>query len=215
MFGTGPIKGFAITLTLGIIFNLFASLFFSRLMFDTINSVKPMKRLNFMRFTKKPNLDYMKIKNITYALSAVMVIIGFVAIVQITRGNANMGVDFSGGSLLQYQATQDFTMAEVRDAFSRNEMKDIDLQEVENEHRLIVKIKKSEAVVTNLGDKVGNILSSELPDKEFTLESQSEIGSSVSSVLRNKAIQAIVISLAGVIIWSAPPDQCCTAKRFV
>jgi SecD/SecF fusion protein len=203
MFGTGPIKGFAITLTLGIIFNLFASLFFSRLMFDTINSVKPMKRLNFMRFTKKPNLDYMKIKNITYALSAVMVIIGFVAIVQITRGNANMGVDFSGGSLLQYQATQDFTMAEVRDAFSRNEMKDIDLQEVENEHRLIVKIKKSEVVVTNLGDKVGNILSSELPDKEFTLESQSEIGSSVSSVLRNKAIQAIAISLAGVIIYLA------------
>jgi SecD/SecF fusion protein len=203
IFGTGPIKGFAITLTLGIIFNLFASLFFSRLMFDTINSVKPMKRLNFMRFTKKPNLDYMKIKNITYALSAVMVIIGFVAIVQITRGNANMGVDFSGGSLLQYQATQDFTMAEVRDAFSRNEMKDIDLQEVENEHRLIVKIKKSEVVVTNLGDKVGNILSSELPDKEFTLESQSEIGSSVSSVLRNKAIQAIAISLAGVIIYLA------------
>ena len=203
IFGTGPIKGFAITLTLGIIFNLFAALFFSRLMFDTINAVKPMKRLNFMRFTKKPNLDYMKIKNITYALSAVMVIIGFVAIVQITRGNANMGVDFSGGSLLQYQATQDFTMAEVRDAFSRNEMKDIDLQEVENEHRLIVKIKKSEAVVTNLGDKVGNILSSELPDKEFTLESQSEIGSSVSSVLRNKAIQAIVISLAGVIIYLA------------
>jgi SecD/SecF fusion protein len=203
IFGTGPIKGFAITLTLGIIFNLFASLFFSRLMFDTINAVKPMKRLNFMRFTKKPNLDYMKIKNITYALSAVMVIIGFVAIVQITRGNANMGVDFSGGSLLQYQATQDFTMAEVRDAFSRNEMKDIDLQEVENEHRLIVKIKKSEVVVTNLGDKVGNILSSELPDKEFTLESQSEIGSSVSSVLRNKAIQAIAISLAGVIIYLA------------
>jgi SecD/SecF fusion protein len=203
MFGTGPIKGFAITLSLGIIFNLFAALFFSRLMFDTINSVKPMKRLNFMRFTKKPNLDYMKIKNITYALSTVMVIIGFVALVQIARGHANMGVDFSGGSLLQYQATQDFTMAEVRDAFSRNEMKDIDLQEVENEHQLIVKIKKSEAVVTNLGDKIGNILSSELPEKEFTMESQSEIGSSVSAVLRNKAIQAIVISLAGVIIYLA------------
>jgi SecD/SecF fusion protein len=203
MFGTGPIKGFAITLTLGIIFNLFAALFYSRLVFDTINSIKPMKQLNFMRFTKKPNLDYMKIKNITYTLSAVMVIIGFVALIQIVRGHANMGVDFSGGSLIQYKATQDFTMAEVRDAFSRNEMKDIDLQEVENEHRLIVKLKKSEAVVTNLGDKVGNILSSELPEKEFTLESQSEIGSSVSSVLRNKAIQAIVISLAGVIIYLA------------
>lgn len=203
MFGTGPIKGFAVTLSLGIIFNLFASLFFSRFMFDTINAIRPMKRLNFMLIAKKPNLDYMKIKNITYAISAVMVVIGFVAFIQIARGNANMGVDFSGGSLLQYKATQDFSMAEVRDAFSRNDMQDINLQEVENEHRLIVKVKKSEAVVANLGDKVGSILSNELPEKQFFLESQSEIGSSVSSVLRNKAIQAIFISLAGVIIYLA------------
>ena len=132
-----------------------------------------------------------------------MVIIGFVAFIQIARGNANMGVDFSGGSLLQYKATEDFTMAEVRNAFSKNEMEDIDLQEVENEHRLMIKVKKSEAVVANLGDKVGSILSTELPEKQFTLESQSEIGSSVSSVLRNKAIQAILISLAGVIVYLA------------
>jgi SecD/SecF fusion protein len=203
MFGTGPIKGFAITLSLGIIFNLFASLFFSRLIFDTINTIRPMKQLKYMSFVKKSNLDFLKIKNITFTISAVMVIIGFVALVQIVRGNANLGVDFSGGSLLQYQSTQDFTMAEVRDAFSRNDMKDVDLQEVENEHRLIVKIKKSEAVVANLGEKVSNILSSELPEKQFTLESQSEIGSSVSSVLRNKAIQAILISLGGVIIYLA------------
>ncbi|TKB24887.1 protein translocase subunit SecD [Desulfopila sp. IMCC35006] len=203
MFGTGPIKGFAVTLSLGIIFNLFASLFFSRLMFDTINAVRPMQRLNFMLIAKKPNLDYLQIKNITYALSAVMVIIGFVAFIQIARGHANLGVDFSGGSLLQYKADQDFTMAEVRNAFSKNEMQDINLQEVENEHRLIIKVKKSEAVVANLGDKVSSILSSESPDKHFYLESQSEIGSSVSSVLRNKAIQAIFISLAGVIVYLA------------
>ncbi len=203
MFGTGPIKGFAVTLSLGIIFNLFAALFYSRLIFDTINAVRPMKKLNFMRFTKKPNFDFMKIKNITFAISGVMVIIGFVALVQIARGHANMGVDFSGGSLLQYKATQDFTMAEVRGAFSRNGMKDINLQEVENEHRLIIKIKKSDAVVANLDESVGKILSTELPEKQFTLESQSEIGSSVSSVLRNKAILAIIISLAGVIIYLA------------
>jgi SecD/SecF fusion protein len=203
MFGTGPIKGFAITLSLGIIFNLFASLFFSRVVFDTINAVRPIKRLNFMQFIKKANFDYMKIKNITYTISLIMVLIGFVAFIQIFRGHANMGVDFSGGSLLQYKANQDFTMAEVRDAFSKNGMQDVDLQEVENEHRLIVKIKKSETVVANLGDKVDNIFSIELPEKQFSLESQSEIGSSVSSVLRNKAIQAILISLAGVIVYLA------------
>ncbi|MFT5726031.1 MAG: SecD/SecF fusion protein [Desulforhopalus sp.] len=203
MFGTGPIKGFAITLSLGIIFNLFAALFFSRLMFDCLNSGKPMKKLNFMQIVKKPNLDYLKIKNITYGLSAILVGIGLIAFIQITRGEANLGVDFSGGSLLQYQAKEQFTMAEVRDAFHSQGMTEVNLQEVENEQRLIVKIKKSEEVVAGLGDKVASILASQMPEKGFILESQSEIGSSVSSDMRNKAIQAIIISLAGVIIYLA------------
>jgi len=203
MFGTGPIKGFAVTLSLGIIFNLFAALFFSRLIFDTLNSFKPMRSLGFMSLIKKPNLDYLKIKNITYAISGLLVAIGIVAFIQIARGKANLGVDFSGGSLLQYQASEDFTMAEVREAFNRNDMQDLNLQEVENEHRLIIKIKKADAVVANLAESVNAVLSSELPEKQFVLESQSEIGSSVSSVLRNKAIQAILISLGGVIVYLA------------
>ena len=203
MFGTGPIKGFAITLSLGIIFNLFASLFYSRVIFDTVNAIKPMKSLKFLRFTKRPNIDYLKLKNITYGISAILVTIGIIAFIQVARGKANMGVDFSGGSLLQYKASQDFTMAEVRQVFEKNDMKEVSLQEVENEHRLIVKIKKSELVVANLSEKVGAILSTDLADRQFILESQSEIGSSVSAVLRNKAIQAIIISLAGVIVYLA------------
>ncbi len=203
MFGTGPIKGFAITLSLGIIFNLFASLFYSRVIFDTVNAIKPMKSLKFLKFTKRPNIDYLKLKNITYSVSAILVTIGIIAFIQVARGKANMGVDFSGGSLLQYKASQDFTMGEVRQVFEKNDMKEVSLQEVENEHRLIVKIKKSEKVVANLSEKVGTILSTDLADKQFVLESQSEIGSSVSAVLRNKAIQAIIISLAGVIVYLA------------
>jgi len=203
MFGTGPIKGFAITLSLGIIFNLFASLFYSRTVFDLLNAVKPMKKLTFLQFTKRPNLDYLKIKNITYGISAIFITIGLIAFIQIARGKANMGVDFSGGSLLQYQASEDFTMSEIRKVFAENGMKDVNLQEVEGEHRLIIKIKKSEAVVANLNETVDEILSKNLAEKQFVLESQSEIGSSVSSVLRNKAIQAIIISLAGVIVYLA------------
>jgi SecD/SecF fusion protein len=136
-------------------------------------------------------------------LSGVLVGIGLIALIQITRGEGNLGVDFSGGSLLQYQAKEQFTMAEVRNAFQAQGMKEVNLQRVENEQRLIVKIKKSEEFVTNLGDKVEAILSAEIPNNQFSLESQSEIGSSVSGEMRNKAIEAIIISLAGVIIYLA------------
>ena len=203
LFGTGPIKGFAVTLSLGIIFNLFTALFCSRLIFDTLTSYRVIKKLRFMQFTKKPNIDFMRIKNITFSLSGLMVLVGLIAFLMVARGTANMGVDFSGGSLLQYQADQPFAMAEVRSAFNRNNMEGINLQEVENENRLIIKVKKSETVVANLGDQVNQILARELGDKGFVLESQSEIGSSVSAVLRNKAILAILISLVGVIIYLA------------
>lgn len=203
LFGTGPIKGFAVTLSLGIIFNLFTALFCSRLVFDALAGKRIIKNLNFLQFTKKPNIDFMKVRKITFSISGIMVLVGLVAFLQIARGNANLGVDFSGGSLLQYKAEQPFSMAEVRSAFNRNNMEGINLQEVENENRLIIKVKKSEAVVADLGDDVNLIFAKELPDKGFILESQEEIGSSVSAILRNKAIQAIMISLAGVIIYLA------------
>jgi len=203
LFGTGPIKGFAVTLSLGIIFNLFTALFCSRLVFDILAAKRVITNLKFLQFTKKPNIDFMKVKTITFSLSGVMVLIGLVAFFQIARGSANMGVDFSGGSLLQYKAEQPFSMSEVRTVFDRSTIEGINLQEVENENRLIIKVKKSEAVVANLSDQVNDLFNRELAEKGFVLESQSEIGSSVSAVLRNKAIQAILISLAGVIVYLA------------
>jgi SecD/SecF fusion protein len=203
LFGTGPIKGFAITLTLGIVFNLFTTLFCSRFVFDILLSHNKMKELHFLQLIKKPNLDYMKLRHITYSISAILVGIGMIASVQMARGKANMGVDFSGGTLLQFKASQAFTMDAVRHAFDQHKLEGLDLQEVENEHSLIVKIKKSEAIVGNLGEQIQSILTTELADKHFTLESRSEIGSSVSSVLRDKAAMAILLSLVGVIIYLA------------
>ncbi len=203
LFGTGPIKGFAVTLSLGIIFNLFAVLFCSRLIYDTLYTTRSLKKLTFMRLVNKPAFDFMKIRKIAFSLSAVMVVIGIVAFVQIVRGNANLGVDFSGGSLLQYKAEQAFTLEDVRSTLKNNGYPDIDLQEVTNENRLIIKLKKSEETVGHYGDQITEILSKEQSDKVFQLESQSEIGSSISAVLRNKAIQAIAISLLGVLFYLA------------
>ena len=79
----------------------------------------------------------------------------------------------------------------------------IDLQPVTNENRLIVKIKKSTAVVGDDSEQVSEILANYLPEYNFIMESKSEIGSSVSEMLRNKALQAIAISLFGVICYLA------------
>ena len=203
LFGTGPIKGFAVTLSLGVTINLFTTLFGTRLIYDILYDRKWLKPIKFMQLINRPNIDYMKIRNITFTFSAILVLVGMIAFVQILRGHANLGVDFSGGSLLQYKAGQPFALEDVRTVFKKNGKQGLDLQQVTNEDRLIVKFKKSEKVVANLSEEITTILNDHMADTRFVLESQSEIGSSVSAVLRNKAIQAIFISLLGVIVYLA------------
>jgi SecD/SecF fusion protein len=203
LFGTGPIKGFAVTLSLGIVFNLFAVLFCTKLVYETLYTTRSLKDLRFLQLVKNARFDFMRLRKITFSISALLVLIGFFAFVQILRGHANLGVDFSGGSMLQYKAEQEFALDEVRSAMADAGYDDVVLQEVTNEHRLIVKLKTAEETVGVLGEELTEVLVTAQPDKGFSLESQSEIGSSISEVLRNKAIQAIAISLIGVILYLA------------
>ena len=203
LFGTGPIKGFAVTLSLGITFNLLSTLFGTRLVYDILHSKRLLKPIKFFQFIKTPRFDYMQLKKITFSISGVLVLLGLIAFVQIARGKANLGVDFTGGSLVQYHAEQPFSLQEVRKVLGDNGLGDVNLQQVENENRLIVRLKKSEEKASNLGGQITAIFDENLPEKGFVMESQEAIGSSISEVLRNKALQAITISLIGVILYLA------------
>jgi len=203
LFGTGPIKGFAVTLSLGITFNLVSTLFGTRLVYDVLHSKRLLKPLNFFQFIKTPSFDYMGLKKIMFSISAVFVLIGLISFVQIARGKANLGVDFTGGTLIQYKAEQPFTLQEVRKVLEENGLGGVSLQQVENENRLIVRLKKSTEKAENLDEQISVIFNDNLPGKSFSMESQEAIGSSISEVLRNKALQAIAISLFGVILYLA------------
>uniref|UniRef100_UPI004055DA55 protein translocase subunit SecD n=1 Tax=Candidatus Electronema sp. TaxID=2698783 RepID=UPI004055DA55 len=200
LFGTGPIKGFAVTLTLGIIFNLFAALFFTRLVYDWLLARRSLRELKFLTFARKPNFDFMGVRKIAFGISAAMVFFGLFSFVEILRGDANLGIDFTGGSLLQYKSEQPFNLDGVRSALGTSGHGSADLQQVSDENRLMVKLKTSQETVGNLADEITAALN-QGGKAAFVLESQSEIGSSVSDVLRNEAIVAILISLVGILIY--------------
>lgn len=203
LFGTGPIKGFAITLSLGLILNLFAVLFCCRMVYDILFSYKKLKQLNFFRLVRKSNFDFMRIRKIAFGISIAFAILGTVAFVQIIRGQANMGVDFSGGILLQYKAEKPFSLDEVRSALQNSGHHGVELQEVTGENQLIVKLKKSEDKLGNISDEITNVLHREQGDKGFSMESKSEIGASTSADLRTKAVVSVIISMIGVLIYLA------------
>ena len=203
LFGTGPIKGFAITLTFGILFNLFAVLFFSRLMFDSLLSLKILKKISFLQMIGKTSFDFMSVRKIAFACSSALVVLGLIAFVQILRGHSNMGVDFTGGTLLQYRTAAPFSLEEVRGHLRDQGFTGIDLQQVTSENQLIVKVKQSEEKIGNLSDRITTSLAGKEFGAGFTLESKSEIGASVSADLRSKAIISVVLSMLGVIAYLA------------
>ena len=203
LFGTGPIKGFAVTLSFGVTFNLFTTLFGTRLVYDYLYCKRKLKPLNFMKFLNKPKFDYMSVRKITFTISGVLVLLGLFAFVQILRGQANLGVDFAGGSMLQYQSNKPFNLKEARAALSKHNLQDVQIQKVENDNQIIIKLKRSSKTVGNLDKRVTSALNAELSKDQFKLISETEIGSSISDTLRNKALEAIFISIMGIIIYLA------------
>jgi SecD/SecF fusion protein len=203
LFGSGPIKGFAVTLSIGVIFNLFTALFCTQVVYDYLSVKRWLKPLHFVEFVKKTKIDFISLRNYAFALSGCLVLLGVIAFVQINRGQANLGVEFSGGTMAQFKAAQPFRLDKVRASLGQRGFKDLELQQVANENTLIVRVKKSELAVDKEIEVVGKALQEDFPEYKFVMESRAQIGSSVSAALKKAALIAIVISLLGIIVYLA------------
>jgi SecD/SecF fusion protein len=203
LFGSGPIKGFAVTLSIGVIFNLFTALFCTRVVYDYLGIKRRLKPLHFVEFLKKTKIDFIGLKKYAFVFSGLLSLLGILAFVQINRGEANLGVEFSGGTMAQFKSAQPFRLDKVRAALTQRGFRDLELQQVSNENILMVRIKKSGLSVGKETDTIAKALQEDFPDYKFVMESKAEIGSSVSAALKKAALVAIAISLAGIIIYLA------------
>jgi SecD/SecF fusion protein len=101
IFGSGPIKGFATTLLIGIITSLFTSIFIARIFID--RRISKNLNLSFVtnfskNFFTNFHFDFLKIKKWTYAFSALVTI---VSIYSLATNGLDQGVDFVGGRTFQ------------------------------------------------------------------------------------------------------------------
>ena len=114
LFGTGPIRGFATTLIIGILTSLFCAIFVTRLIFEARLDRK--KVINFSTSLtkgafKKVNIDFLGKRKIAYAISLVIIVAGIISLT--TRG-LNFGVDFVGGRSYQVRFDQPVSSVDVQ-----------------------------------------------------------------------------------------------------
>jgi SecD/SecF fusion protein len=117
-FGTGPIRGFATTLMIGILTSLFTALFISRIVFERRLAGK--KDIKFSTKTTKNwytnmSFDFLKKRKVAYGISTVVIAIGLFSL--FTKG-LNLGVDFVGGRSFQVRFDQPVEVSDVAESLS-------------------------------------------------------------------------------------------------
>ena len=110
--GTDQIKGFAVTLIIGLLMSLFTAVFVARVIFDIAEKQRWLTRLNLMHIIGHTNIDFIRWRGPAIAASVAVMLIGFVA--TWLRGSELLDIDFTGGSSVQLLFTEEQDIADVR-----------------------------------------------------------------------------------------------------
>lgn len=129
--GTDQVKGFAVTLVLGILTSMFTAIFVARLMFDIAERQGWIKQLRMMHIFSKPNFDFLKYRWFALAASWALIGIGMVAVYY--RGSSLLDIDFTGGSSVTFTLNQKdrMSLADVRGSIIQTNLADKNLLIVE------------------------------------------------------------------------------------
>jgi SecD/SecF fusion protein len=124
--GTDQVKGFAVTLILGIVMNLFTAITFSRLIFEIAERRRWISQLRMLKVLDHPNFDFIGKRKIAYTLSVLMIAAGLAAVVE--RGKGLLDIDFTGGVSVETLFDKEMDVGEIRDKVG--ELPDVTVQEV-------------------------------------------------------------------------------------
>jgi SecD/SecF fusion protein len=195
IFGTGPIQGFAVTLSIGILASMFSAIFVTRVIFDRVVKKNPNKVFKMLELFKNPNIPFVKSRVWAYGFSVICLALGIFALT--VRGAKNYGVEFTGGTFVQVAFKQDVDQAKFRSELEKQELKGVTLQHFgeANSHQYIVKMAEGNP------SKVSAAAEALAGKDSFEIEKVDQVGPSVSGSLRDKAFWAIIWSWLGILIY--------------
>jgi preprotein translocase SecF subunit len=190
---------------------LFTAIVCTKVVLDYLTAKKPMQTLNIFKkrergtamieLVKNTKIDFMGLKKYAFAFSAALTILGLVGIVQVYRGQANLGIDLAGGTSIQLKFAKPVSTDAVRALLSGAGHGEAALQEVPGENILIVKVRGGEGKM--ISDQVVNLLRQAFPDNPLLVESVAEIGPAVGRKLRSDAVLAMTASAAAIVGYLA------------
>ncbi|WP_417374738.1 protein translocase subunit SecD [Gimesia maris] len=110
--GTDQVRGFAVTLFIGIVMSMFTALYVGRLIFDIFERKRWITDLKMMSIVGTTNLDFIGKKMIAAFFSGALIVIGLIVVV--TRGQENLDIDFTGGTMVTFEFEDKQEIDDVR-----------------------------------------------------------------------------------------------------
>ncbi len=125
------VKGFGVTLIIGIVMSMYAAIFLSRIVFDVAEKTRRLKDLGMAQIIGKTNFDFLGKRMLGTFASLVVIAIGLFAVVN--RGYDLLNIDFTGGSSVTLVLNEDQSMpySEVKEMLDQTELVDKNLSLVE------------------------------------------------------------------------------------
>jgi SecD/SecF fusion protein len=194
--GTGPVKGFGVTLTIGVALSLFTSLVMTRLIFDALLTRGWLNHVGMLHIIKNPNWDFMKWARYAFAVSWTIILIGLSYGIFV-RGSNVLGIDFAGGDSVKMSFKEKVDVDKLRSALAK--VGDTQIQYQKGASQDILE------VVAPFGRSgaVTNALLSAFPAADFHVIGTDGVGATVGVEIQKSAIIASFLSLFGILIYVA------------
>ena len=198
--GTGPVRGFAVTLAIGIVTTVFTAFTFTRWMIaEYVRRQRP-KELPGAPMHLVPavtKIPFMWLRRVTFSLSALAAIGALALFVTV---NMNYGIDFKGGSLIEIKARQGAAdVADIRDRLGNLNLGDVQVQEFGDPSEVLIRV-EAQGGGENAEQSVIAKVRGEL-EEAYDFRRVEVVGPTVSGELARAGTLGVLASLAAILLY--------------
>ena len=192
---SGPVKGFAISLTLGILASLFTALIVGRNFLGWFVDTERLKRISMLHLISSKHIDFLGKGFLACMCSLALLLAGATAFY--IRGERNFGVDFRGGDLITMSAPNKIDVGQVRDALKPIGFADASIQESAQGGKSYITIRTP----LNTSDKAEKQIIQTMPNVGFKVEGSERVGALVGGELAKNSLIALGLGILGILIF--------------
>jgi SecD/SecF fusion protein len=202
--GSGTIRGFAVTLTAGILVSMLMALVFTRLLLETMAEKLKLKTIKMFSFFGQTKIDFMSKRVIAIGLSWGIIIVCWIFFFNNDKGAGNFGVDFTGGSAITFAFDQKQPVDTVRAVLTQEGIKDASIQ-----YRKDLTAANDEVAKETLEIKVGyengvkavDAIKTAFVEQGYRDIANDSVGPQIGSELKKKGAMSLILAMIGITIY--------------